>query len=106
VTDQKSFTDLPADQERAVEPSLTEAQQAFEVFISEKFKSYAAQNISAALEFVRLLNEAKTFQDVIQIQTEFMQAQLRSFGEQAREFSEIYTKAGAKVLNMPFHMSS
>jgi hypothetical protein len=50
-------------------------------------------NIASALEFVQRLNEAKTFQDVIQIQTEFMQTQLNSFGEQAPQFSEIYTEA-------------
>jgi hypothetical protein len=32
--------------------------------------------------------------------------QSQSFGEQAKRFSENYTKAGAKALNMPFHMSS
>ena len=50
--------------------------------------------------------EAKTFQDVIQIQTEFMQTQLNSFGEQAKQFSEIYMKAGSGVFDMPFHMPS
>ena len=65
-----------------------QAHDAFDDFISEKLKSYAEQNIAAALEFVRRLNDAKTFRDVIQIQMEFMQTQLQSFGEQAKQFSE------------------
>ena len=94
------------DEATTTEQTLAQAHDEFEDFISEKLKSYAEQNIAAALEFVRLLNEATTFQAVIQIQTEFMQTQLQSFGEQAKQFSEIYTKAGSRVLNMPFHMSS
>ena len=85
---------------------MVQSHDEFENFVSAKLKSYAEQNIAEALEFLRRLNEAKTFQDVIQIQMEFMQAQLQSFGEQAKQFSEIYMKAGSRVLDMPFHMPS
>ena len=38
-------------------------------------KSYAGKNIAAAQEYVNKLSQAKDFQDVSRIQTEFMQAQ-------------------------------
>jgi len=43
--------------------------------LAEKMNRYTAQNISAAQEFVQKLSQAKDFQDIIRIQTEFMQTQ-------------------------------
>ena len=70
---------------------LVQADFAFENFILEKLKSYAEQPRS---------NLHKTFQEVIQIQMEFMQTQLQSHGEQAKQFSEIYTNAGSRALSL------
>ena len=55
--------------------------------------SHATQNITATFEFVQKLSQAKNFQDVVQIQTEFMNAQLKSFNDQAKTIGEIYTQA-------------
>jgi hypothetical protein len=102
-TDQKPLADTHVKEEDTVEETLVQAHDAFEDFISEKLKSYAEQNIAAALEFVSWLNEAKTFQDVIQIQMEFMQMQLQSFGEQAKQFSDIYIqRQGRARLIFPY----
>ena len=43
---------------------------------------YTEQNISAARDFV--LSQAKDFQDIIRIQTEFMQIQFSVFAEQTK----------------------
>jgi hypothetical protein len=83
MPDQKALAESPVKAEDTFEETLVQAHDAFEDFISEKLKNYAEQNIAAALEFVRRLNDTKTFQDVIQIQM-----------------------AGSRALNMPFHMSS
>jgi hypothetical protein len=61
--------------------------------LTEKMKTYTAQNISASAECVGKLSQAKDFQEVFRIQTEFMQTQLNSFAEQARSLGEAYTKA-------------
>jgi hypothetical protein len=45
--------------------------------------SHATQNVTATFAFVRKLSQAKSFQDVVKIQTEFMNAQLNSFNDQA-----------------------
>jgi hypothetical protein len=51
---------------------------------------------------VQKLSEAKNFQDVVQIQTEFMNMQLSSFNEQARSVGELYTKAAADAMKARF----
>jgi hypothetical protein len=106
MTDQKTSDDAPANEEPSLVKAWAQDPNKFEAYIAEKLKSYAQQNIASTLEFVQRLGEAKTFQDVIQIQTEFMQSQLNSFGEQAKQFSEIYMKAGSGAFDMPFHMPS
>jgi hypothetical protein len=41
-------------------------------------------------------------EEVVKIQTEFMQTQMNSFSEQAKILGEIYTKAAADVMKTPF----
>ena len=74
--------------------------------LTEKMKTYTEQNISASTEYLHKLSQAKSFPEVFQIQTEFMQTQWNSFTEQARSIGEAYTKAvtGAHRIN-PFAMS-
>src|ERR1700745_4300402 len=66
------------------------------------FLSKATQNITATLTFVQKLSQAKNFEEVVKIQTEFMETQMNSFNEQAKILSEIYTKAAADVMKTPF----
>jgi len=61
----------------------------------EKLKNYAERNITATHEFIKQLTQAKDFQDILRIQTEFMQAQLKEFDEQTRSLREAFTKAAA-----------
>jgi hypothetical protein len=57
--------------------------------------NHATQNITATFAFVQKLSQAKNFQDVVKIQSEFMNAQLKSFNDQAKIIGEIYTQAAA-----------
>ena len=59
----------------------------------EKVKAYAEKNVAATQEFVRDLSYARDIQDMVQIQMEFMRAQLEAFGEQAKDLGEAYIKA-------------
>jgi len=61
--------------------------------LTEKMKTYTARNMTASAECVGKLSQARDFQEVFRIQTEFMQTQLISFAEQARSIGEVYTKA-------------
>jgi phasin len=66
--------------------------------LGKKLMTYAERNISATFEFVQKLSQAKDFQDLVRIQSEFMQAQLQSFGEQAKDIGEASTKAVADAM--------
>jgi hypothetical protein len=67
----------------------------------EKVKDYAEKNISATHEFIKQLSQAKDFQDVLRIQTEFMQSQLNAFGEQTKTLGEAFTKVAAGAGKTP-----
>ena len=64
--------------------------------------SNATQNVTATFSFMRKLSQAKNFQEVVKIQTEFMQTQMNSFNEQAKVLSEVYTKAAEDAVKSPF----
>ena len=68
--------------------------------------SNVTQNVAASFAFVQRLSQAKNFQDVVKIQTEFMETQMNSFNEQARVLSEIYSKAAADAMKKPFGRST
>ncbi|MFZ2076922.1 MAG: phasin family protein [Xanthobacteraceae bacterium] len=67
--------------------------------------SHATQNVTATLAFVQNLSQAKNFQDLVKIQSEFMSAQLNSFNDQAKIIGEIYTNAAAAT-KTPFSVST
>jgi len=64
--------------------------------------SNATQNVTATFAFVQKLSQAKNFQDVVKIQTEFMETQMNSFNEQAKILGEIYSKAARDAIKTPF----
>jgi hypothetical protein len=66
---------------------------------------HATKNVTATFAFVQKLSQAKNFQDVVRIQTEFMNAQLNSFNDQAKIIGEIYTNAATAVAKTPFTAS-
>lgn len=74
--------------------------------LAGKLKGFAEQNIAASHEYVRKLSQAKNLQDVIQIQTEFMQTQLSSFAEQAQKLGEVYVKAATGAMKTTANKSS
>ena len=61
----------------------------------------ATQNVTATFAFVRKISQAKNFQDIVKIQTEFMQTQMNSFNEQAKILGEVYAKAAADAMKTP-----
>jgi hypothetical protein len=54
--------------------------------------------ISTPLEFAQKLTQARDLQDVLRIKTEFLQTQMKSLTEQAKDLSETATKAAAGAL--------
>jgi hypothetical protein len=117
--DAKPLEDLKANAERALEQTMEQTRGAVDNYfhflqktissypsggtdLGEKLKSYAEKNIAATHEFVLKLSQAKDFQDVVRIQTEFMQAQMNAFGEHAKTLGEAVTKAATDAGKTPF----
>ena len=68
---------------------------------TEKMKRFTEENIATAQEYVQKLSQAKDLQDVMRIQTEYMQGQFQVFGEQTRSLTEAFTKATAGLVKNP-----
>ncbi len=66
-----------------------------------KIKSYSEQNIAAAKAFVDKLSQARDFQEVVRLQTEYMQTQFSTFVAQAQSLSEAFTKTMTDELKTP-----
>jgi hypothetical protein len=111
------FEDLSETAAEAVEQNMEKARGAMDNYFSffqniwgrndltEKMKTYTEKNISAYAECVGKLSQAKSFPEVFQIQTEFMQTQMNKFAEQARALGEAYNKAATDATK-PFRMST
>ena len=65
---------------------------------AERIKGYAEKNISMTQEYLRQLSQARTFQDMVRIQADFMQSLMKAFGEQI--LGEAY-KAAADMGTKP-----
>jgi hypothetical protein len=68
--------------------------------LNKKLLSYATQNVTAAVELVQKLSQAKDVEQIVKIQTEFMSKQLNSFNEQTKAIAEICTKAAKSATKM------
>jgi Phasin protein len=117
--DQKRFfKDLGATAEQTVEQVrgveenyFSEIQKTMSVFpwiadLNERLQSYAEQHFAAALDVAHKLSQAKDFQDLNRLQTEFIQARMQSTGEQVKDFAEAYTKAATRAIEAQFELYS
>lgn len=67
----------------------------------DKMKSFTEQNITEAQHFVQKLGQAKDLQDVIRIQTDYMQNQFQAFGEQTKSLAETFMKSTTGIMKNP-----
>ena len=65
--------------------------------LNKKIQSYAGKNVATAFEYAQKLTMAKDLQELTQIQTEFMQAQMKALSEQAKHLGETATKAATEA---------
>jgi hypothetical protein len=56
--------------------------------LNKKLLGYATENVAAAVTFVQKLSHAKDLQDVVKIQTEFVQMQIETFNKRAKELGD------------------
>ena len=120
--DTKPLQDLNANAKQVVEQTMEQMQAAVDNYFNfiqktmssyplggtefgEKLRSYAQKNIAATNEYVNKLSLAKDLQEVIRIQTEFVQTQFNAFGEQTKSLAETFTKASTEAVKMRFQKS-
>jgi hypothetical protein len=69
--------------------------------LNKELLSYTTENVTAAVEHVQKLSQAKNLEAVVKIQTEFMSKQLATFNEQTKTIVEICTKAAQGATKSP-----
>jgi hypothetical protein len=67
----------------------------------EKLKGYAERNVSMTHEFVKQLSHANDFQEMVRVQTDFVQSLVHAFGEQTKSLAETYTQSATTLLKKP-----
>ena len=60
--------------------------------LSNKVMTYAERNVANAFEFAQKLVQVKDVQDLVKLQTEFIQSQMQAMTEQVKDLSETATK--------------
>jgi phasin len=104
--------EIPADMRALAERSVLQAKEAFEVFISaaqhavsaaetqaasaragakeigELAMGYAERNIASSFDFARQLLQAKEPKDVLALHTEYVNSQMATLTDQAKELTQ------------------
>ena len=68
---------------------------------TKTFRNYVERNVAASFEFSDKLLHAKDLPDVVRIQTEFFQTQLRALTEQGKEVGDTAANPASEVINVP-----
>ncbi len=58
--------------------------------LNKKLMNYATDNVTAAVGLVQQISQAKSLEEVVKIQTEFMSKQLGSFNERTKTRRYVY----------------
>ncbi len=106
----KSPFEIPADMRKMTEQSMDQVRTAINSYLqffqrsvpgnamggnelSNKVLNYAERNVANAFEFAQRLVQVKDVQDLVKLQTDFIQSQMQAMTEQAKDLSETATKA-------------
>ncbi len=114
----KTGLEIPPEMRAFAEKSVSEARKAFETYMDAATKAlgtveqsaqtmqtnarelgkkaigFAEGNVSATLDFAQKLVQAKDAEEVMRLQTEFTQAQMKSLSEQTKALGDSATQAG------------
>jgi phasin len=106
----KSPFEIPTDVRKMTEQSMEQVRTAINSYLqffqravpgnvmggnelSNKVLNYAERNVANAFEFAQKLVQVKDVQELVKLQTEFIQSQMQAMTEQAKDLSETATKA-------------
>ena len=117
ATESMSNFEIPAEMRKLAEQSVEQAKKAVDEFMAAarqtvsqveghaartqagvkdvrgKAMTFAEENVSASFEFAKQLAQAKDLEEMFRLQTDFMNRQLRTMAEQARELGQSATAA-------------
>ncbi len=120
MSEQTHF-EIPKDVRSMAEASFDQARRAFEKFIdnaqatAEQFSartasvragakdvgavtlSFAEKNVQASLDYAESILHAKDFSEVLRLQREYVQTQMRSMTEQASEMGQVMSRAALEA---------
>jgi len=105
--DMRAFTEQSMEQARkAFEGFIGSAQQAVSAFqgqavvaqtgakeVGQKVMTFAERNVSASLDFAHRLVQAKDVNEVVKLQSEYVNAQMQTLSQQAKELAEAASQA-------------
>ncbi|MFY9625804.1 MAG: phasin family protein [Rhodoplanes sp.] len=69
--------------------------------ISKKAMTFAERNVLSAFEFAQKIVQAKDIQELVRMQTEFVQSQMQVLSEQVKELGETATKTAMESVKTP-----
>ena len=114
----KTGMEIPPEMRAFAEKSVGEARRAFEAYMEAATKAlgsaeqsaqaiqsnardlgrkaigFAEDNVSATLDFAQRLVQAKDAEEVMRLQAEFTQVQMKSLSEQTKALGDTATQAG------------
>jgi hypothetical protein len=68
---------------------------------AKTFRSYVERTVAANFELSDQLLHVEDFQDIVRIQTDFFQAQLRALTEQTKELDETAVQTTSNITRIP-----
>jgi hypothetical protein len=66
--------------------------------LNQKLLNFAQQNVAASFQYAHRLSEVRDFNELVRIQSEFLQKQLESFGKQAVDLGDASRKAMGEAM--------
>jgi phasin len=66
--------------------------------ISTKALAYAEKNVQSSLDYAQSLLKAKDLTEMMRLQGEYVQGQMRAFAEQANEMGQIVSRAATDAV--------
>ncbi len=69
--------------------------------ISKKAMSFAERNVLSAFDFAQKLVQAKDIQELVKMQSEFVQTQMQVLSEQVKDLGETATKTAMESVKAP-----
>ena len=82
----------------ALEDRFT-ASQAGTNEIGDKAMSFAGRNVSSAFDLAQKILQAKDVQELVQMQTEFVQSQMNVLSEQVKDMGNTISKASTESMS-------